>query len=79
MKMPGLLPPRLSLADHPAYALASLDRMDAAQFFGGIGDWGKRAKCAGACSRKAGFVACMARCLVTGEACDGGLDNCSGT
>ncbi len=34
--------------------------------------------CVAACSRKAGFAACLARCLVDGMACDGGIDNCTG-
>jgi hypothetical protein len=30
------------------------------------------------CIPKAGFVACVARCHLDGQACDGGLNNCSG-
>ncbi len=35
--------------------------------------------CALCCSQKAGFAACMARCLYDGQCCDGGLSNCSAT
>lgn len=33
--------------------------------------------CTALCSGKAGFAACLARCLATGQACDGGLSNCT--
>jgi hypothetical protein len=33
--------------------------------------------CAALCSGKAGFGACVARCVATGQACDGGLTNCT--
>lgn len=35
--------------------------------------------CALCCSQKSGFAACMARCLLDGQCCDGGVSNCSGT
>ena len=33
--------------------------------------------CALCCVPKAGYGACVARCAVTGQACDGGLSNCT--
>jgi len=73
MNMPQWMPARLRLSDQPVYATA-FDSVEP-QFLG-IGDWIERAKCAATCGRKAGYAACVARCLITGEACDGGLDNC---
>jgi hypothetical protein len=35
--------------------------------------------CALCCSQKAGFAACMARCLLDGQCCDGGVRNCTPT
>jgi len=32
--------------------------------------------CFTCCLRKKGFAACLARCEVTGQCCDGGLSNC---
>jgi len=43
----------------------------------GAQDWLKGIICAKKCTSKKGFVACVARCMITGEACDGGVDNCS--
>jgi hypothetical protein len=34
--------------------------------------------CAAACSGKAGFGACVARCALDGQVCDGGINNCTG-
>jgi hypothetical protein len=34
-------------------------------------------ECALRCSSKASFGACVARCLLDGQVCDGGVDNCS--
>lgn len=36
----------------------------------------KKVKCALACKPRAGFAACLARCVATSEVCDGGLNNC---
>jgi len=33
--------------------------------------------CGLCCLPKAGFGACVARCIVDGQACDGGTTNCS--
>jgi hypothetical protein len=38
--------------------------------------WIGRIKCVICCRKKAGFVACLARCLVDGKCCDGGHRNC---
>lgn len=32
--------------------------------------------CAVKCESKAGFAACVARCMLDGSVCDGGVDNC---
>jgi hypothetical protein len=76
MHMPQSMPARLSGADQPVYAIAMGYGLEP-QLFGGIGDWIQRAKCLACCKGKAGFLACVARCVATGEACDGGLDNCT--
>jgi hypothetical protein len=36
----------------------------------------KLARCSAACESRSGFGACVARCMATGEVCDGGLNNC---
>lgn len=33
-------------------------------------------RCAIKCKNKGGYVACLARCLLDGKACDGGINNC---
>ncbi len=38
---------------------------------------GRAVQCAACCAGKAGFAACVARCVATGQACDGGIDNCT--
>lgn len=35
------------------------------------------ARCIAACKSKKGFGACVARCVATGQVCDGGVSNCS--
>jgi len=37
----------------------------------------QQVNCALCCIPKAGFGACVARCAVTGQACDGGISNCT--
>ena len=32
--------------------------------------------CALCCSKKSGYAACVARCLLDGRCCDGGTNNC---
>ena len=34
------------------------------------------ARCTTACRPRGGFAACFARCMVTHQACDGGVSNC---
>ena len=69
MRMPSDLPPRPRLPDHPVYAFAA----DAGALSQQIANW----QCALCCAHKAGFGACLARCLLDGQACDGGTHNCS--
>jgi hypothetical protein len=38
---------------------------------------GEAVKCAACCAGKPGFAACVARCMATGQACDGGVNNCT--
>lgn len=33
--------------------------------------------CALCCSQKSGFAACVARCLLDNQCCDGGVSNCT--
>jgi hypothetical protein len=70
MRLPYATPSR-PLASEPVYAHAEM---------GGLApqDWVRGIRCAAACKNRAGFAACVARCVATGEVCDGGIDNCSG-
>lgn len=72
MKMPERMPARPSRSDlQPAYADGLISDGLKPQF-------GRELCCAAKCAGKAGFLACVARCELTGEACDGGINNCSG-
>ena len=75
MRLPQSLPTKPSQADQPVYAFAAFDGDVRPQFLDFLDP--KKIKCATACVRKAGYGACVARCLLDGQACDGGLDNCS--
>jgi hypothetical protein len=69
MKMPEGMHAVPRFADNlPVYAVAGLaDGLEAASPLG----------CALCCSGKSGFGACVARCLLDGKACDGGVSNCT--
>ncbi|MFI3189665.1 hypothetical protein BCS42_03405 [Crenothrix sp. D3] len=41
-----------------------------------IPDYLRAIQCAARCKNKAGYLACVARCLADGRVCDGGTDNC---
>lgn len=69
MRIPENLPPRPKRADRPMHTLAASRAGLTPQ-----ADW---FQCAACCAGKAGFLACVARCMATGQACDGGLDNCT--
>jgi hypothetical protein len=70
MRMPYQMPARPSRVNQPIYAFGlvggglTLQQVDAL-------------KCSACCAGKAGFGACLARCLATGQACDGGISNCT--
>jgi len=76
MFLPTEMPAALRCSDQPFYSFSSAANGLAAQ---GIFDWlpipglGDSVKCAACCAGKAGFGACLARCIATGQACDGGL------
>ena len=85
MQMPADLPAVLRFAHQPLFNHAESSSGATAQ---GLFDWlpslpiplpgiGTGVKCAACCRGKAGFLACVARCVATGQACDGGVDNCS--
>ena len=74
MRMPESLPVRPRTTDQPIYA--ALYRAGLEPQFIDILD-PKKLVCAAKCAPKAGYVACLARCLLDGQACDGGIDNCS--
>ena len=82
MRIPTEMPGVDRLVYQPVFAFASRDDSISPQgpfdFLPGIGGGLRAAQCADCCSGKAGFVACVARCVATGQACDGGVDNCSG-
>ena len=69
MRLPVEQPARPQLFDQPAFALGASQLQITPQ-----GDW---LQCAACCAGKAGFAACVARCIATGQACDGGLSNCT--
>lgn len=70
MRMPDMMPARLRVADQPIYALVG-------SWDGAIMPAADALTCAACCAGKAGFGACVARCMATGQACDGGLTNCT--
>jgi len=80
MRMPIDMPAALRLSSDPIYAFAPTPGSLASQGIfdilpiPGISDG---IKCAACCAGKAGFGACLARCLVTHQACDGGVSNCT--
>ncbi len=76
MKMPTEMPAALRLADQPIFLFGMASSGVETQ---GIFDFidPTRIKCLACCHGKAGFLACVARCVATGQACDGGLDNCT--
>jgi len=69
MKLPMDMPSTPKRTDRPVFGFAlTADRITPQA------DW---FKCAACCAGKAGFLACVARCMATGQACDGGLNNCT--
>jgi hypothetical protein len=38
--------------------------------------WARRIKCVVACRKRRGFSSCLTRCLVDGQACACGIDDC---
>jgi hypothetical protein len=78
MFLPTEMPAALRCSDQPFYASSSAaDGLAAQGIFDLIPGIGDGVRCAACCAGKAGFAACVARCLVTHQACDGGVDNCS--
>ncbi len=69
MRIPTQMPARPNRFGGPAYINAAMSAVLIPQ--------GDPIKCGLCCSGKAGFVACLARCIATGQACDGGLSNCT--
>jgi hypothetical protein len=82
MQIPNQMPAAYRHAGDPLYLSAEITSALRPQGLldgiGGIGGIIKGAKCAACCQGKSGFLACVARCIATGQACDGGIDNCSG-
>ena len=76
MRVPAAMPARPMLTDQPVFLSLEMVQALRAQ---GILDFvdPRRIACLACCRGKAGFLACVARCAATGEACDGGLDNCT--
>lgn len=75
MRMPTMLPSRPKLSDQPLFARGFAGHLRP-QDLEGIFD-PRNLLCAAKCASKAGYAACLARCLLDGQACDGGLSNCS--
>jgi hypothetical protein len=72
MKMPTMMPTRPS-SSGPVFGLQPMGQIEAQFDFLNP----KNILCAAKCGPKAGYVACLARCLLDGQACDGGINNCS--
>ncbi len=72
MRMPDMMPARLRASDLHMLPIAMT--MTATGELVPQGDW---LQCSACCAGKAGFGACVARCVATGQACDGGLTNCT--
>jgi hypothetical protein len=81
MRMPADMPTAPRHINHPIYAFNSPGVAVVLQgpfdWVPGVGQALAIARCTACCAGKAGTVACVARCLATGQACDGGLNNCS--
>ena len=73
MQLPPFMPDVLRCPNESIFGAVCLEGLTAQDLFNP-----RNIACAAACSRKAGFAACLARCLVDGMACDGGIDNCTG-
>jgi hypothetical protein len=69
MYLPLNMPSRPIRSDEPIFAVNANVQSLSPQ--------GDPFRCALCCSGKAGFAACVARCIATGDACDGGLHNCT--
>ena len=69
MQLPTSMPTRPLRSDQPIY-VSPISH-------GKIAPQGDPAHCALCCIPKAGYGACVARCIATGQACDGGLSNCT--
>ena len=69
MRIPEQLPSRPQRSDQPTYTVA--------MSIAGVMQQADWLRCSACCAGKAGFGACLARCMATGQACDGGVDNCS--
>lgn len=69
MRMPIEMPTRPRFPDGPVYVFGALASEIVPQQ--------DPLRCAACCMGRSGFGACVARCLVTGEACDSGTRNCS--
>jgi hypothetical protein len=76
MQMPMPMPAVMRMPFEPTFAFgADSDGARAQGPFDFIDP--TRLRCLACCQPKAGFGACVARCVATGQACDGGVDNCS--
>lgn len=75
MRMPTALPSRPKRSDLPIHVRGLGGNLAPQQF----GDFlnPRNLLCAAKCAPKAGYAACLARCLLDGQACDGGISNCS--
>ncbi len=76
MRLPNAMPAAFRSTDQPIHAFAAVLGGVEAQGIFDIFD-PKRLACLACCRGKSGYLACVARCVATGQACDGGLDNCT--
>jgi hypothetical protein len=78
MQVPVALPARPARSDQLTLApMALAGALQAQGIFDGFFPDPAKLKCILCCQHKAGTLACIARCVATGQACDGGIDNCT--
>jgi hypothetical protein len=76
MRMPDMMPARTRAGDRSMDVVLAVGAVS----FAASSEMtlqGDPLKCALCCSGKAGFGACVATCIATGMACDGGYQNCT--
>lgn len=74
MRLPQRMHSRPSVSGQPIFARGMAANLSVQGLF----DWVNVARCTAACAGRRGTVACVARCVATGQVCDAGTENCTG-